>query len=351
MGTPEASSFSGSGAAPMQSGGGGAGRPRICVVGSINMDLVVRVSKLPTAGATVLGSSYKTYSGGKGANQAVAAARLGADVVLIGSIGDDPHGRELLKTLQAEKLDLSTLLVREGRTSGLAMITVAEGGENTIVVAPGANALLTADDVRAASGVIESCDALLMQLETPTQAVMVAAQIAREAGKPVLLNAAPARALSPELFKLIDVLIVNRVEAATLSGLDANIEPARLALRLADGGVPTIVLTLGAQGAMITHRRRPKRIGAVHVKQTDSVGAGDAFAGALAVSWPPVYAAAKAKSPEEFRLVDAALELASAAGALATTKPGAIPALPTRAEVDALLNSARPSEITLPGSR
>jgi ribokinase len=305
------------------------------------MDLVVRVARLPVHGETVLGSSYRTYPGGKGANQAVAAARLGAKVTLIGAIGDDPHGKELLKVLQAEGMDLSRLLIREGRTSGLAMITVAEGGENTIVVAPGANATLTPEDIASARDAITGCDVLLMQLEIPTPAALAAAKIAREAGKPVILNAAPARALPPELLKTVDVLLVNRSEAALISQLDPGIEPARLALRLADNGMQTVVLTLGSQGAMVAHRQRPKRVSPLPIKAVDSVGAGDAFAGALASAWPPVATACKAKHADEFKLLDLALEIASAAGALATTKSGAIPSLPTRAEVEALLAKTR----------
>jgi ribokinase len=308
---------------------------RVCVVGSVNMDLVVRAARLPSAGETILGGSYRTFPGGKGANQAVAAKRMGADVALIAAIGDDPHGREIHKTLEAEGIDLSHFLVRTGRSTGLAMITVAEGGENTIVVAPGANGTLTPEDVDPARSVIASCDVLLMQLETPLPTVVAAASIAREAGKPVILNAAPARGLTPELLELVDVLLVNRTEAALLAQMSPMIEPARLALRLAELGPPTVVLTLGSHGAIVAHRNRPRRVSACPVKAVDAVGAGDAFAGALAVCWPPVHAAARLKSPDEFSLLDKAFETAAGAGAAATTKHGAMPSLPTRAEVDA----------------
>lgn len=304
------------------------------------MDLVVRVPRLPRGGETILGGSYRTFPGGKGANQAVAARRLGAEVTLIAAMGDDPHGREVRKTLEAEGLDLTHLFVRPGRSTGLAMITVAEGGENTIVVAPGANGTLSAEDIEPARSAIASCDVLLMQLETPLATVAAAAKIARESGKPVILNAAPARGLTPELLKLVDVLLVNRTEAGLLSQMSPTIEPARLALRLAEIGPPTVVVTLGAHGAIVAHRNRPKRVAACPIKAIDAVGAGDAFAGALAVCWPPVHAAAKAKSPDEFVLLDAALGTASAAGAFATTKQGAIPSLPTREEVASLMTSS-----------
>lgn len=310
---------------------------RVCVVGSVNMDIVVRCPRLPKPGETLLGSSYKAFPGGKGANQAVAAARLGAQVRFVGAVGDDAHGRELLKTLEGEAIDLSHLFVRTGRASGLAMITVAEGGENTIIVAPGANATITTDEISLARSAIENSDVLLMQLETPTSAVLAAARLAAEAGKPILLNAAPARAIPPELARLVSVLIVNRTEAGILGGLDAGVEPSRLALRLADSGPMAVVLTLGSQGAIVAYRNRPKRVASFPTQAVDAVGAGDAFAGALAFGWPAVHAAWKAKSPDEFALLDLALAMASAAGALATTKPGAIASLPYKAEVDALV--------------
>lgn len=301
------------------------------------MDLVVRAPRLPTAGETILGGSYRTFPGGKGANQAVAARRMGASVTLVAAIGDDPHGREVRKALEAESMDLSHLLVRAGRSTGLAMITVAEGGENTIVVAPGANGTLSPEDITPAGDAIRASDVLLMQLETPISTVAAAARIAREAGKPVILNAAPARALTPELLALADVLLVNRTEAALIAQMSATIEPARLALRLAEIGPPTVVLTLGSHGAIVAHRNRPKRVSPCPVKAVDAVGAGDAFAGALAVCWPPVHTAMKTKAADEFAMLDRALEAASAAGALAAAKHGAIPSLPTREEVMSLL--------------
>ncbi len=299
------------------------------------MDLVVRAPRLPAPGETLLGGSYRTFPGGKGANQAVAAARLGARVSLVGAIGDDPHGVKLRATLEAEGIDLTHLRVRAGEFSGLALITVAEGGENTIVVAPGANATLTAEEVRASASAIMQADTLLIQLEIPTAAVVEAARIAREGGRAVVLNAAPGRVLPAELLRMVDALVVNRTEAAILAGLDAGMDPARLALRLPDLGPPSVLLTLGEQGSILVHRGRPRRVPTIRVKAVDAVGAGDAFAAGLAAAWGPVHAAAKIKSPDEFRLVEAAALRASVAGALATTKPGAIPSLPTRAEVDA----------------
>ncbi len=313
---------------------------RVCVVGSINMDLVVRTPRIPLPGETVLGGGYRTFPGGKGANQAVAAARMGASVSLIGCIGDDPHGIKIRQALEGEKLDLSGLITRAGQASGLALITVAEGGENTIVVSSGANSTLADADVQAHKALITSADTLLMQLEIPTPVVLCAAKLAREAGRAVVLNAAPARGLPPELLKLVDLVVMNRAEAARLLGLDPNSDPGRLALRLPELGVATAVLTLGGQGGILVHRGRIRRIPTPQVQSVDAVGAGDAFCGTIASEWGRVHAAA-ARSEAEFSLVEHAVLMASAAGALAATRSGAQPSIPQRAEVVPLAGTLR----------
>jgi len=297
------------------------------------MDLVARAPRLPVPGETVIGQRFDTYPGGKGANQAVSAARMGAEVRFIGTHGDDDYGRKLREILRGESVDIGTLRTHDTSKTGVGIILVSNNGENSIVVISGANAKIDASHVQAAAEVITGSDVLLMQLETTMDAVREGAKIARGAGKPVLLNAAPASGAPPELLKMIDVLIVNRTEATTLSGMDSNTDPARLALRLADMGPPTVVLTLGSQGSIIAHKGRPKRIPTLSVKSIDSVGAGDAFAGALAAAWHDVHQAGRAKSPDEFRMVEDAMLAASCAGALSTLKPGAIPSLPTREEV------------------
>lgn len=313
-----------------------ASKPRVCVLGSLNMDLVVRCPHLPKPGETVLGSSYKTYPGGKGANQAVAAARMGALVAIIGRVGDDTHGPRLRSVLEADQVDTTHLHTTPDTPSGLGMITVEDSGENTIVVASGANSLVTIEDVRAAKSLIESSDALLLQLEIPMGSNVEAAAIARAAGRAVILNAAPARTLPPDLLKSVDVLVVNRHEAAMLTGQDPHVEPGRLALRLPELKVPAVLLTLGAQGAILAHKGRVRRVPTPRVQAVDAVGAGDAFVGALAAHWIAVHHAGRAKSPDEFKLAEDAALRASAAGALATTKPGAIPSLPKGDEVEAM---------------
>jgi ribokinase len=306
----------------------------VCVVGSVNMDLVVRAPRIPTPGETVMGRSFDTHAGGKGANQAVAAARLGGSVALLGCIGNESHGQQLAQLLHQEGIDLSRMLQRRDKTpTGVALITVDDNGENTIVVSPGANATLTAKDIEDSRDVIESCDVLLMQLEVPIEAVAAAAKIARDAGKAVILNPSPALPQAREVLRMCDLLIVNRTEAATLGGLEPYTEPGRLALRLGEIGPGTIVLTLGAQGAIVAHKGRPKRVPTLSVKAVDAVGAGDAFAGAMAVAYAAVHQASKTRSPDEFRLLEKALSMASAAGALAAEKPGAISSLPRLADV------------------
>jgi ribokinase len=331
--------------------------PRVCVVGSINMDLVVRTQKLPTPGETVLGGGYRTFPGGKGANQAVAAARMGALTTLIGMIGDDPHGQKVKAALEAEQaissLDLTHLIIKPGEPTGLALITVAEGnasgvgagsaGENTIVVAPGVNAQLDAAHVELHERAILEADVLLVQLEIPNTAVLAAVVAARRAGKAVILNAAPARMLGPELLKNVDVIVVNRPEASKMLGMDANLDPARLALRLPELGPTTAIMTMGSQGAILAHKGRPRRVPAVSVQSVDSVGSGDAFCGALAAMWGPVHAASKARSQEEFALGERAVLAASVAGSLASTRHGAMGSMPMRDEVLKLSQDLRVS--------
>ncbi len=298
------------------------------------MDLVVRAPRIPLPGETVLGGGYRTFPGGKGANQAVAAARMGASVSLIGCIGDDAHGPRVRQALEQENIDLTGLAIRPSQATGLALITVADGGENAIVVAPGANADLSVEHISLYGQLIDQCDVLLLQLEVPNTAVVAAAQRARAVGAAVILNAAPARALSAELLKLVDVIVVNRGEAARILGLDPNLDPARLALRMPELGPPTAILTLGSLGGILAHRGRPRRIPSLSIKAVDTVGAGDAFCGALAAGWGIVHRAARNRDAEEFALVERAVLCASVAGSLAATKPGAMAAMPTKAEVE-----------------
>jgi ribokinase len=321
-------------------------RPRICVVGSINMDVVVRAPRFARPGETVLGGPVAMMPGGKGANQAVAAARMGAGVTLIGAVGEDAYGRELVGTLGAEGVDVALVSSRGGVATGVAVITVREEtGENSIVVAPGANALVSLDDVRAARAVIRDADLLLVQLETPLETVIAAAELARELGTTVMLNAAPAppRGLPPELLANVDILLVNETEAETIAAVlmaplpltsDAAEDGCGALLRrLAGTGVDVVVMTMGDRGAAYVQRQQAGRAAAFSVEPVDTVGAGDAFAGAFATRWAEHQAGG---GLGELGLVDV-VAWACAAGALATTKRGTMAAQPRRADVARLL--------------
>jgi ribokinase len=325
-----------------------ADRPRLCVLGSINMDLVVRAPRLPAPGETLLGGPFETHPGGKGANQAVAAARLGAQVSFIGAVGDDEHGRAMRAVVQDEAIDVSHVTIRRGTPTGVALITVCDpGGDNTIVVAPGANVTLTPADVDIARPVIAAADMFLVQLETPIEAVARAAELARDAGTTVILNAAPAAALPAALWSCIDVLIVNETEAAAITSHlratplpNAADELEAALLRAASLGPTTTILTAGPRGALFAHATTDRgRVPACIVEPIDTVGAGDAFCGAFATRLAEHQINAHRTGLDRMAVMDAVC-WACAAGALATTKPGAIPSLPTRADVIALLRRA-----------
>lgn len=304
---------------------------RICVVGSIHADLTVRTPRLPGPGETLLATALETGPGGKGANQAVAAARLGAAVTMIGAVGTDAHGPALVQTLAAESIDTSHIRADLPAPTGTALITVATGGENTIVVAPGAGSLLSPAHVESCRPAIAAADVLVAQLEIPLESVIRAAEIARSVGTTVMLNAAPGRRLPMELLSLVDVLVVNRTEAALILGHSPTDDPELDML-----GVRTAIMTLGAEGAAYSFDRRGGRVPSYRVSAIDTVGAGDAFVGTLAVRW----AEHQASSQIDHTSITDAICWACAAGALAATRPGAIPSLPRRDEVVRLLRTA-----------
>jgi ribokinase len=316
--------------------GPGADRP-VVVVGSLNMDLVVRVARMPAAGETLTGDGFETAPGGKGANQAVAAARRGAPGVRVGGGGRAAHGHELLDGLAADGIDATRVEARAGVPTGVAVIVVEADGQNRIVLAPGANACVdeAAIDARAAAA-ITGASGVVMQLEVPLATVLHAARVARAAGVQVLLNAAPAQPLPDALWAAIDVLVVNESEAALLSGrpvLDgatALIAAAQLRAR----GPRIVVVTLGALGvAWLDARDRPAGassapaapsagvLPAHAVLAVDATAAGDTFIGALAVAL------------REGRSLPEALALGQAASALCVTRRGAQPSIPWRREL------------------
>ncbi|HGY10450.1 MAG TPA: ribokinase [Oceanithermus profundus] len=296
----------------------------VLVVGSLNMDLVVAVERHPKPGETVIGGDLERFPGGKGANQAVAAARLGARVRMVGRVGLDEHGAELLRGLENEGID-ALGVGRVGTPTGVALISVDVQGQNAIVVSPGANARLQPDDLEPER--FEGAEVVVLQLETPLETVHRAAELGRAAGARVLLNAAPARELPDELLGALDVLVVNEFEAAQVAGA-AEPESPEAALALARElarRVPVVVVTLGARGLVWAGTEGEGHLPAFEVDPVDTTAAGDAFVGGLA-------AALAAGEP-----LERALDYGSAAGALAATRPGAQPSLPAADEVAGLL--------------
>jgi ribokinase len=304
---------------------------RIAVVGSLNMDLVVRTARFARPGETLSGQHFVTVPGGKGANQAVSAQRVGGHVTMIGCVGEDGFGQVLRQVLADEGIDVGHVGVAAGTATGVALITVDEHGENTIIVVAGANGAITAGDVEAAAPAIAAADVLLLQLEVPLPTVEAAARAARAGGTTVILNAAPAGALDDRLLALVDYLVVNETEVLAVAGVEHATpeDAARLVLTRGGGAV---VVTLGAAGALLVPRRgEPVAMEAFRVAVVDTTAAGDAFVGAFAVALA------------EGAPADEALRRASAAGALAVTRPGAQPSLPTRDDVQVLLDRWRDS--------
>lgn len=294
-------------------------KPILVVVGSSNTDLVVSVAQIPAPGQTVLGGALQTIPGGKGANQAVAAARLGGSVRFVARLGDDAYGALAREGFAREGLDTRFVFATPGVASGVALIAVDETtGENSIVVAPGANACLSADDIAMASAAFDGAAAVLVSLEIPDDAVFAAVEAGHARGIPVILNPAPARPLPAELLQKVTILTPNQSELALLGGSETL-----LALEVA-----TLVTTLGAEGARLEQLgEAPQTFAAPSVAAVDTVAAGDCFTGALAVEL-----AQGASLP-------AAIRFACAAAALKVTRPGAQPGLPYRAEVVARYNA------------
>jgi ribokinase len=293
------------------------------VVGSLNTDHVATVDRLPVGGETVTGSSYLVAAGGKGLNQAVAAARQGASVAFVGCVGDDGPGRQLVNLLRDEGVDVHHVRVVHGEATGVALVTVAATGDNTVVVASLANRSVGSDDVEAAGDLIDRARVLLTQLEVPVGAVTAALQRARAAGVVTVLNPAPATGPLPSgLLGLVDVLIPNETEAAALTGL--AVADAAEALRRE--GPSTVVVTLGSAGALMASEAGVAAVAPFDVDAVDPTGAGDAFCGTLA-------SALATGEP-----LEVALRRSSAAGALAATVSGAVPSLPSASAVDGLLS-------------
>ncbi|MCO8123635.1 ribokinase [Stieleria sp. TO1_6] len=300
------------------------GQPIVTVLGSVNMDLVIRCQRLPAPGQTVMARSMIEVPGGKGANQAVAAVRSGGNVRMIGRVGDDGFAPKLMQTLIDESVDCRRLLVSANCESGLALVGVEDSGENSIIIVPGANARVTAQDVLESNELIQTSAVLMAQLETPTEAVIAGIRIARQAGVKVMLDPAPASEVLPrELFD-VDLICPNETEATTIVGgtLETIDDAVVVAKKLHALGPRAVAITLGARGTLLYNGSTSELIESIPIKCVDTTAAGDAFAGALAVRWA-----------ETGDLVQS-IRWANVAGALATSSLGAQPSLPTRSQID-----------------
>jgi ribokinase len=302
--------------------------PRVLVVGSINMDLVVRSPRLPRPGETITGHDLREIPGGKGANQAVAAARLGAQVRMIGRVGDDAFGTRLRESLSRHGVDTTHVVHTPGCGSGVAVVAVVDTGENAITVIPGANGQLTPADVADREQLFATTDLLLLQLEIPLETVAASVHLARRHGVLTVLDPAPVREPLPADLLAVDLVCPNESEAAALTGLAVDDQPGaqRAACRLRELGARQAVVTMGPRGAvMVSAGGEYLSIPPFAVQAVDSTAAGDAFAAALGLQLA-------LGQPH-----GTAGRFACAAGALAASRPGAQPAMPRRDEVEALM--------------
>ena len=302
---------------------------KILVVGSSNTDLIIKVPEIPHPGETLIGGDFQTFQGGKGANQAVAAARGGGDVVFIASVGNDNYGAESIKGYKLDNINTEDIKICKNIPSGIAMITIAANGENAIAVASGANAELKPEDLDEAEEAFHEADYMLVQLETPLDTVQKAVEICAEFETKVILNPAPAAELADDIISMIDIITPNETEAERLTGVKVqNDSDAKKASEvLHKRGINTVIITLGSQGAYLSDRSTgvSKTVPGFNVAATDTTAAGDVFNGQLAV------ALAEGLSLED------AIHQAHAAAALSVQKLGAQSSIPRREETDYFL--------------
>lgn len=300
----------------------------LVVLGSINADHILNLETFPTPGETVTGNQYQVAFGGKGANQAVAAGRSGANIAFIACTGDDDTGERVRKQLASDNIDTAPVSVVEGESTGVALIFVNAEGENVIGIHAGANAALTTERVEAQRGIVAGAEALLMQLESPVESVLAAAKIAHENHTTVVLNPAPARVLSDELLALVDIITPNETEAEKLTGIrvENDDDAARAACALHEKGIGTVIITLGSRGVWASVNGEGRRVPGFKVKAIDTIAAGDTFNGALVTALL------------EGKAMDDAIRFAHAAAAIAVTRKGAQPSVPWRKEIDEFLS-------------
>lgn len=300
----------------------------LVVLGSINADHILNLESFPAPGETVTGNQYQVAFGGKGANQAVAAGRSGANIAFIACTGDDDTGERVRKQLARDNIDIAPVSVVAGESTGVALIFVNAEGENVIGIHAGANAALTTERVEAQRAIIAGAEALLMQLESPVESVLAAAKIAHENHTTVVLNPAPARVLSDELLALVDIITPNETEAEKLTGIrvENDDDAARAARALHDKGIGTVIITLGSRGVWASVNGEGRRVPGFKVKAIDTIAAGDTFNGALVTALL------------EGKRMDDAIRFAHAAAAIAVTRKGAQPSVPWRKEIDEFLS-------------
>ena len=304
-------------------------KPSIVVVGSSNTDMVIQAEHLPAPGETILGGTFFMAQGGKGANQAVAAARLNGHVTFIAKIGSDVFGKQSLQLYKDEGIDTAYVSIDDSSPSGVALITVDNNGENCIAVAQGANGNLGVDDISKAQTVLENASIILMQLEIPLKTVAQVANIAESKRVRLVLNPAPARSLPDELLKKVSIITPNEKEAEMLTGIKiSNIERAKEAARvLAGKGIETIIITMGAEGALVFHNNEFELVPGSKVKAVDTTAAGDVFNGALVVA-----------ISEGNDLIEA-VRFANTAAAISVTRLGAQASAPRRSEAEGMMNA------------
>ena len=300
----------------------------LVVLGSINADHILNLESFPAPGETVTGNQCQVAFGGKGANQAVAAGRSGANIAFIACTGDDDTGERVRKQLASDNIDIAPVSVVAGESTGVALIFVNAEGENVIGIHAGANAALTTERVEEQHGIIAGAEALLMQLESPVESVLAAAKIAHENHTTVVLNPAPARVLSDELLALVDIITPNETEAEKLTGIrvENDDDAARAARALHDKGIGTVIITLGSRGVWASVNGEGRRVPGFKVKAIDTIAAGDTFNGALVTALL------------EGKRMDDAIRFAHAAAAIAVTRKGAQPSVPWRKEIDEFLS-------------
>ncbi|HAT4517928.1 MULTISPECIES: ribokinase [Serratia] len=300
---------------------------KLVVLGSINADHILNIEQFPLPGETVIGKQYKVAFGGKGANQAVAAGRSGAEIAFIACVGADDIGERIRRQLASDRIDTQPIEAIADSTTGVALIFVNAEGENVIGIDAGANAAVTPDYLARYQQKVIDADALLMQLESPLETVIAAARLAKQHQTQVILNPAPARELPDELLGMIDMITPNETEAQRLTGIavDNDADAARAAQALHDKGIATVIITLGSRGVWLSENGNGKLVPGFKVQAVDTIAAGDTFNGAL------VTALLEGNSMAD------AVRFAHAAAAIAVTRPGAQPSVPWREEIDAFL--------------